>query len=89
MPFKIEMPVVGDIAIAMWFGSYNLGQRLHSRPAFAYSFHTAFADSGQSRVSLTELDVTGVPNYALMSSRLPVELQNAACDMHFSVCREL
>lgn len=57
MPFNINLPVVGDVAIAVWFGSYNLGQRIHTQPALAYCFHTAFAESGVERVSVQQLDV--------------------------------
>eukprot|EP00884_Botryococcus_braunii_P013188 jgi/Botrbrau1/21870/Bobra.0249s0001.1 len=58
VPFNIGVPVVGDIALGIWFGSYNLGARLHSRPAISYVFHTAFLeDSGLERVDATQLDV--------------------------------
>lgn len=42
MPFDIGVAIAGDVTIGLWFGAYNLGQRLHSRPAAAYAFHTAF-----------------------------------------------
>ena len=58
MPFDIGVPVCGDIAVALWFGAYNLGQRLHSRPAAAYAFHTAFFESGGvDRITVHQLDV--------------------------------
>lgn len=57
MPYNINLPVAGDVAIAVWFGSYNLGQRIHSQPAITYCFHTAFSESGIERVSVQQLDV--------------------------------
>ena len=58
MPFDIGVPISGDVAIGIWFGAYNLGQRLHSRPAAAYAFHTAFfAPNGMDRITVHQLDV--------------------------------
>ena len=57
MPYNVNMPVVGDVAIAVWFGNFNLGQRIHMQPSLAYCFHTAFAESGVERVSVQHLDV--------------------------------
>lgn len=34
------MSVVGDVTIAVWLGDHNMGERIHSRPSFAYAFHT-------------------------------------------------
>ncbi len=47
VPFDIGVPISGDVAIGLWFGAYNLGQRLHSRPAAAYAFHTAFFEENK------------------------------------------
>jgi hypothetical protein len=47
VPFDIGVPIAGDVTIGLWFGAYNLGQRLHSRPAAAYAFHTAFFEERQ------------------------------------------
>lgn len=52
MPFDIGVPISGDVAIGLWFGAYNLGQRLHSRPAAAYAFHTAFFEENKVTPSL-------------------------------------
>jgi hypothetical protein len=58
VPFDIGVPVCGDVAIGLWFGAYNLGQRLHSRPAAAYAFHTAFFEAGGvERITVHQLDV--------------------------------
>ena len=57
MPFDVNVPVSGDIVIGIWFGAYNLGQRLHSRPAAAYAFHTAwFEDRQVERVTMHQMD---------------------------------
>lgn len=56
-PFDVNVPVSGDIVIGIWFGAYNLGQRLHSRPAAAYAFHTAwFEDRQVERVTMHQMD---------------------------------
>lgn len=52
VPFDIGVPISGDVAIGLWFGAYNLGQRLHSRPAAAYAFHTAFFEENKVTHSL-------------------------------------
>lgn len=52
VPFDIGVPISGDVAIGLWFGAYNLGQRLHSRPAAAYAFHTAFFEENKVTYSL-------------------------------------
>ena len=57
VPIKVGVPVVGDVTVAVWFGAYNLGQRLHSRPALAFAFHTAFADPGSVRITVEQLDL--------------------------------
>ena len=57
VPIKVGVPVVGDVTVAVWFGSYNLGQRLHSRPALAFAFHTAFTDAGSVRITADQLDL--------------------------------
>lgn len=57
VPIKVGVPVVGDVTVAVWFGSYNLGQRLHSRPALAFTFHTAFAEPGSMRITVDQLDL--------------------------------
>ena len=58
VPFDVNVPVSGDIVIGIWFGAYNLGQRLHSRPAAAYAFHTAwFEDRQVERVTMHQMDV--------------------------------
>lgn len=57
MPFDVNVPVSGDIVIGIWFGAYNLGQRLHSRPAAAYAFHTAwFEDRQVERITMHQMD---------------------------------
>ena len=58
MPFNINVSVVGDIAIGVWFGHHNLGQRLHGRPSLSYAFHTAFLSAETMRVSLPSLDIS-------------------------------
>lgn len=40
IPFEIGVSVVGDVTIAVWLGSHNMGERIHARPSFAYAFHT-------------------------------------------------
>ena len=57
VPFNIGVRVVGDVTVGLWFGSYNLGQRLHSRPAAAFAFHTAFVDESVQRITMHQLDV--------------------------------
>lgn len=58
VPFDVNVPVSGDIVIGIWFGAYNLGQRLHSRPAAAYAFHTAwFEDRQIERITMHQMDV--------------------------------
>ena len=69
MPYEIGMPVVGDVTIAIWFGSYNLGQRIHTPPALAYCFHTAFAQSGVERVSVQQLDLADGNLFPASSAR--------------------
>lgn len=39
--FKIGLPIIGDIAIGVWFGDHKAEL---DRPAFAYVCHTAFLD---------------------------------------------
>ena len=58
VPFNINVSVVGDIAIGVWFGHHNLGQRLHGRPSLSYAFHTAFLSAETMRVSLASLDIS-------------------------------
>lgn len=58
MPFNIGVSVVGDIAIGVWFGHHNLGQRIHGRPSLSYAFHTAFLSAETMRVSLPSLDIS-------------------------------
>lgn len=58
VPFNINVSVVGDIAIGVWFGHHNLGQRLHGRPSLSYAFHTAFLSAETMRVSLPSLDIS-------------------------------
>ena len=57
VPINVGVPVVGDVTVAVWFGSYKLGQRMHSRPALAFAFHTAFADPGSVRIKVGQLDL--------------------------------
>ena len=57
IPFSVDVPVSGDVCVAIWFGGANLGERLHARPALAYAFHTAFAPAGALRVTAADLDV--------------------------------
>jgi hypothetical protein len=58
VPFDIGVPIAGDVTIGLWFGAYNLGQRLHSRPAAAYAFHTAFFEEKKvERITVHQLDV--------------------------------
>ena len=57
VPIKVGVSVVGDVTVAVWFGAYNLGQRLHSRPALAFAFHTAFTDQGSVRITCEQLDL--------------------------------
>ena len=57
VPYNIDISVSGDIAIAVWFGSYNLGQRIQTQPAPTYCFHTAFVDASVERVTVNQLDV--------------------------------
>lgn len=40
IPFEVGVSVVGDITIAVWVGDHNMGDRIHTRPTFAYAFHT-------------------------------------------------
>ena len=63
VPFDIGVPVLGDVTIAIWFGEHNLGERLYQRPALAYAFHTAFAETGVDRVSIPKLDVANSAFY--------------------------
>jgi len=59
VPYNIGTVVRGDVALALWFGSYRLGERLHTRPAAAYAFHTAFVEAGGvERIAVQQLDVT-------------------------------
>ena len=58
VPFNIGVAVRGDITLGVWFGHRNLGQRLHSRAAFSFAFHTAFVESGADRVQLPMLDIS-------------------------------
>lgn len=58
VPFNIGVSVVGDIAIGVWFGHQNLGQRIHGRPSLSYAFHTAFLSAETMRVSLPSLDIS-------------------------------
>ena len=39
--FKIGLPIIGDIAIGVWFGDHKAEL---DTPAFAYVCHTAFLD---------------------------------------------
>ena len=56
-PFDVNVPISGDIVIGIWFGAYNLGHRLHSRPAAAYAFHTAwFEDRQVERITMHQMD---------------------------------
>ena len=34
-----------------------MGERIHSRPSFAYAFHTAFVAEGLERVTMRQLDI--------------------------------
>ncbi len=58
MPYNIELAVKGDVSIAIWFGMYNMGQRLNTKPDLCYCFHTAFAQSGIERVTAPGMDVS-------------------------------
>ncbi len=51
VPFNIGVAVRGDITLGVWFGHRNLGQRLHSRAAFSFAFHTAFVESGADHIA--------------------------------------
>jgi hypothetical protein len=86
VPFEIGVPVAGDVAIGVWFGSYNLGARLHGRPALAYAFHTAFLDdSGVERVEAAQLDVAQpdlFPPDAQRSFFMDVKLGPAEAQLH-------
>lgn len=64
MPYNISLVVKGDITVAVWFGMYNMGQRLNTQPALAYCFHTSFVDSGIERVSVPQLDVADAALFA-------------------------
>ena len=57
MPFEIGVSVVGDVTIALWRGDHNMGERIHSRPSFAYAFHTAFVAEGLERVTMRQRDI--------------------------------
>jgi len=57
VPFEIGVSVVGDVTIALWRGDHNMGERIHSRPSFAYAFHTAFVAEGLERVTMRQLDI--------------------------------
>lgn len=81
VPIKVGVPVVGDVTVAVWFGAYNLGQRLHSRPALAFAFHTAFADQGSVRITVDQLDLADaalVPPDAAKGFFIDVILTEAA-----------
>ena len=56
VPYTIELEVKGDVSIAVWFGMYNMGERLSSKPDVSYCFHTAFAHSGVDRVKVRHLN---------------------------------
>jgi len=58
VPYSIDLTVKGDVSVAIWFGMYNMGQRLNTKPDLAYCFHTAFAESGVERVKARDLDVS-------------------------------
>lgn len=61
IPFEIGVSVVGDVTIAVWLGSHNMGERIHSRPSFAYAFHTGCA-AAQPDVTQEPSNVTnGLP----------------------------
>ena len=59
VPFDVKTQVVGDITIGIWFGSRNLGNRLHGPPSLSYCFHTAFLnlETETMRVSLPSFDI--------------------------------
>lgn len=40
IPFEIGVSVVGDVTVAVWIGDHNMGERIHTKPSFAYAFHT-------------------------------------------------
>ncbi|KAK9846020.1 hypothetical protein WJX81_008599 [Elliptochloris bilobata] len=70
VPFDIGVTVSGDVAIAVWFGSYMLGERLHSRPAAAYAFHTAFVEAGAvERIAVQQLDVADAALFSAPAAR--------------------
>ena len=58
VPFSVGVHVKGDITVGVWFGHHNLGRRLHSRPAFAYAFHTGFIQGGVERMNIRVLDIS-------------------------------
>jgi len=52
VPYNIDLAVKGDVSIAIWFGMYNMGERLNTKPDLSYCLHTAFAHSGLERVKV-------------------------------------
>ncbi len=84
MPYNIGVTVCGDVAIALWFGSYKLGERLHSRPAAAYVFHTAFVEAGAvKRIAVQQLDVEDAalfPPAAARSFFIDIKVDVASAD---------
>lgn len=81
MPYDINLTLAGDVAIAIWFGSYNLGQRIQTQPALTYCFHTAFVEAGAERVSVSQLDVVDgslFPPQAARNFFLDIKLEDAA-----------
>ena len=40
IPFEVGVSVVGDVTLAVWVGDHNMGERIHTKPSFAFAFHT-------------------------------------------------
>jgi hypothetical protein len=81
VPYNVDLTVKGDVSIAIWFGMYNMGQRLNTKPDLAYCFHTAFAESGVERVKARDLDVsdpTLFPDNPVPEFFMDIKLEDAA-----------
>lgn len=83
VPYNIDLTVSGDIAIAIWFGSYNLGQRIQTQPALTYCFHTSFVDATLERVNVNQLDVVDGALFPAQAARnffMDITLEEASSD---------
>lgn len=55
IPFEVGVSVVGDVTVAVWVGDHNMGERIHTKPSFAYAFHTGAAPAAAPLAGSTRI----------------------------------